>query len=42
VERELIEVTAEGGARRRPWLNRPESLNALSWDLVRELERWLA
>ncbi|MGA2757576.1 MAG: enoyl-CoA hydratase/isomerase family protein [Solirubrobacteraceae bacterium] len=40
VECELIEV-ADGVAAAVLWLNRPESLNALSWELVLELEHQL-
>jgi enoyl-CoA hydratase/carnithine racemase len=40
VECELIEV-ADGVVASVLWLNRPEALNALSWELVLELERQL-
>jgi enoyl-CoA hydratase/carnithine racemase len=40
IECELVDV-AGGVLAASLWLNRPDVLNALSWELILELERWL-
>jgi enoyl-CoA hydratase/carnithine racemase len=41
IECELIEVGEGGVLAAVLWLNRPDSLNALSWDMLLELRQWL-
>ena len=41
IECELVEVSDDGVLAAVLWLNRPDSLNALSWEMVHELEAWL-